>query len=81
MNKERANKSRQENLKPFVIENQNQINSFNGFPFPNFGDFRPKGWKLVETYFVDSSGMGANNEPALSIRQFLDKLKTSRLYD
>lgn len=75
MNKERCREAKKENLKPFIIESQEQIDSFEGFPFPNFGDFRPKGWKLVKEYFCDSSGFGQDGEGALSIRQFLKELK------
>ena len=39
------------------------------------GDYIPKGWKLVNTYFVDNSGLGTNDEPALSFGQFLSKVK------
>jgi len=42
---------------------------------PNFGDYRPKGWKLVETLFVDSSGFGSDNEPALTANQFIERTK------
>lgn len=34
-----------------------------------------KGYELVEEYFVDSSGWGAENEPALTKNQFTEKLK------
>ena len=39
------------------------------------GDYTPKGWQKVETYFVDNSGLGANDELALTFRQFLGKVK------
>lgn len=42
---------------------------------PNFGDYRPKGWKLIETLFVDNSGWGGDNEPALSINKFIARVK------
>jgi len=42
---------------------------------PNFGDYRPKGWKLAERLFVDNSGSGSDNEPALTKRQFLGRVK------
>ncbi len=42
---------------------------------PNFGDYRPKGWELVETYFVDKSGFGANDEPALTFERFCEKVR------
>lgn len=74
-NEERASQARKENIKPFVIESQDQINSFKGFPFPHVGDHVPEGWKLIETYFVDASGFGRVGEGALTVRQFLQKLK------
>lgn len=33
-----------------------------------------KGYELVEEYFVDSSGWGQDNEPALTREQFINKL-------
>ena len=50
------------------------------FPFPFLGSYVPKGWKLTTNYFVDSSGFGEAGEPALTIRQFLGKIKTGRGY-
>lgn len=42
---------------------------------PNLGDYRPKGWKLIEELFVDKSGWGSDSEPALSSGQFMAKVK------
>lgn len=80
MNKERAEEAQEKRLQPFLIENKEQIDSFNQIPFPNLGDFRPKGWELVETHFVDNSGFGRNDELALSVNQFLKKLKVGFAY-
>lgn len=80
VNEEKCNEAKENNVEPFVIENQEQIDSFKGFPFPHIGDYRPKGWKLIETYFVDSSGFGAEDESALSFRKFLDKLRVGYGY-
>ena len=44
------------------------------FPFPNIGSYRPKGWKLVDQLFCDSSGFGSPGEPALTIGQLQAKL-------
>lgn len=38
---------------------------------PNIGSYRPKGWSLVTTHFVDKSGCGRRDEPALTFVQFL----------
>lgn len=79
-NEERCNQAKVDHVEPFVIESQKQIDSFEGFPFPHIGDYRPKDWELIDNYFVDSSGFGAENESALSVRQFLDKLKVGYGY-
>jgi hypothetical protein len=47
---------------------------------PNFGDYRPKGWKLVNTYFVDSSGMGGEDELAMTFAQFARKAREGKGY-
>ncbi len=38
---------------------------------PTFGAYRPKGWRLVERLFVDKTGLGAEDEPALTFGQLL----------
>ena len=42
---------------------------------PDLGDYVPHGYKLIETLFVDNSGFGMDTEPALTIPQFLAKVK------
>ena len=42
---------------------------------PRLGDYTPKGWELVDTYFVDNSGLGSEGESALTFGQFLSKVK------
>ena len=39
------------------------------------GEYIPKGWEKVNTYFVDNSGFGSENEPALTFGQFLTKVR------
>ena len=38
--------------------------------FPFIGDYRPRGYKLVDTLFVDSTGFGDQYEPALTLYAF-----------
>lgn len=40
-------------------------------PFPFVGNRRYRSWKVVETFFVDSSGMGSESELALTARRFI----------
>ena len=51
------------------------VDGFETFPFPFLGDYVPDGWEQVETHFVDSSGLGADDEPALSANQFRKVIK------
>lgn len=78
MNEDVGRFAKSKELQPFVAT------TFTGYEqirnIPNFGDYRPKGWKLVETYFVDSSGFGEESEPALTINEFLKKIKAGRGY-
>lgn len=73
MNK--AKEAKKEKLEPFIIYSLNQIDKMPPFPFPNIGSYKPKGWKLFNKYFVDSSGLGNSGEPALTIEAFMRKLK------
>jgi hypothetical protein len=42
---------------------------------PNIGDYRPKGYKLVDTLFVDKYGFGTEREPALTHGQLVQRVK------
>ena len=68
------------NKKLKIIEDQSEIENYPPFLFPNIGDAVPKGWELVETYFVDSSGFGQIGEPALTVGQFIEKLEVGFAY-
>ena len=43
----------------------------------NLGDRTPRGYVKVEDLFVDSSGWGSENEPAMTFGQFLAKVKAN----
>lgn len=42
---------------------------------PNLGNYYPKGWTLTNRLFVDKSGFGLVGEPALTVEQFIGKVK------
>lgn len=79
MSREAARKAARNNKKPFIVE-RDDLDVMPPFPFPNIGDHHPKGWKHVETHFVDKSGWGSPSEPALTPEQFLAKLVPGRGY-
>ena len=44
------------------------------------GEKTPLGYKVTEVYFVDNSGFGSENEPALTASAFLAKVKSGKYY-
>jgi len=80
MNDAAAKAAKKAGVEPYLIRSQAEIDSWPPFPFPNIGSLKPKGWTEVKDYFVDSSGLGAPNEPALTVNQFKQKLKVGRGY-
>jgi hypothetical protein len=79
MNRDASRIACQKNLVPYVVW-EGDKNLFPPFPFPKLGDYIPKGWKKVNEYFCDSSGLGSEDEPALTIREFKNKLVVGRGY-
>lgn len=75
MNREAAERAALENLSPYVYWDKSELDSFDGFPFPFIGDLEPTGWVEVARHFVDSSGLGAEDEAALSTGQFIDLIR------
>jgi hypothetical protein len=71
MNDVETGKAKHYGKRPMVAKKDGE----NLIGIPSLGDYRPRGWKLVKTLFVDSSGFGAPDEPALTIDQFYSKVK------
>ena len=73
-----ARKAAREKKIPYTPANIEEIKEYatagHPFPFPNLGSHIPRGWKLVETFMCDSSGFGSEDEPALTINGFRNKL-------
>lgn len=63
------------NKQPYVIYDEEEVDTTKTWPFPFIGDFVPKGWEKVDELFVDSSGFGSESEPALTQRGLRAKLK------
>ncbi len=56
---------------PLVVEGEDMPDDARLFEYirymPNIGDYRPRGWKLVEHRLVDKTGLGLEYEPALTV--------------
>lgn len=84
MSEEAGREAAQRNMQPYVPYNEEDVqrmpggelwNGKRGFPFPHLGDHQPAGWTDTgESYFVDSSGLGRDDEPALTWEQFNRRL-------
>lgn len=75
---ERGRIARQQGLEPYLIDSLDEVGP--PFPFPHIGNHVPRGWKIVDKLFVDSSGFGTEGEPALTVNQFLEKLEVGKGY-
>ncbi len=69
MSDDQAKKAARRGSRPYVPFNAAEIDSYPPFPFPNIGSYRPKGWELIDEWFVDKSGWGAADEPAMTTEQ------------
>lgn len=61
--------------KPVCIETLEQLEAMPPFPFPYLGNYCPPNYELVDKWFVDISGFGTDDEPALSSRRLCAKLR------
>lgn len=73
-NAEAAELAAERDQEPFVYWTADEVFERFPFPFPYLGDYRPHGWELTETYFVDATGLGQANEPALTVEAFRRKV-------
>jgi hypothetical protein len=65
-------KAKAEGLEPYIARCDKDENVLR---CPDLGYYLPDGWDRSELYFVDNSGFGSESEPALTINQFLNKVK------
>lgn len=78
MSNEAAEKAAQKKLEPYTFFDKEEMEAATKsgkYPFPFIGDHVPKGWKKIDEWFCDSSGFGADNEPALSKAQLAAKIR------
>lgn len=58
-------------LEPYIpADAEEPLNWTTNVNLPNFGDYRPKGWCLLDSAFVDGTGVGHSWEPALTWAEF-----------
>jgi hypothetical protein len=73
VNNEIARQAAREGLVPYVPLSADEVDT--PFTFPNIGSLKLRGWKRTgQTWFVDKCGQGGTWEPALTWRQFRQRL-------
>jgi len=78
MNADAGIMARGKRLKPYKLNDEDQINGMPPFQFPNFGDEADRmdeEYERVDSLFCDSSGFGSPSEPALTNDQLKSKLR------
>jgi hypothetical protein len=77
--REAADRARAEGLTPLPVEQAVAVfgstGRFGGLPF--LGDYVPEGWVRteIEPLFVDATGHGRDDEPALTLQAFVKELR------
>lgn len=74
MTEEAEERARAEGIEPHVINSLDEIDDYPPFPFKFIGR-NVKGWELLDEHFVDSSGFGADDEPAMTVPRFIRELR------
>ena len=78
LNEEIGRRAKRMNLAPYFLKNSKKLDKMPPYPFPNLGAFAnhyDETMEEVKTFFVDSSGFGREDEPALTREQFHQQLK------
>lgn len=70
-NREAARRAAAENKTPFVFAEPSEVDPSKPLPIPYLGDYVPEGWERTAEHFVDTSGAGREDEPALTAAQFV----------
>lgn len=78
INEQKAREAKEQDIVPVTIHDKHDIESIKSLPF--IGDYRPKAFKLCRVLFVDNSGLGADDEPALTFNQFVNEIVEGRCY-
>ena len=76
VNSQIAARAAEEALEPYAPSTASELDYWPPFPFPNLGHFEPDNWARTDTtFFVDKTGVGSSDEPALTTDQFKRALR------
>lgn len=74
---EAAKQARKSKVVPLILGDAADVDHLGapGYRIPNLGSHVPKGWKMLDHWMCDASGVGADWEPALTQAQLKTKIK------
>ncbi len=76
LNTQIAVEAAEQDARPYVPFDAEELDLYPPFPFPDLGHFEPEGWQRTsQTWFVDGTGGGHGWEPALTAEQFKRELR------
>ena len=70
---EAARKSASKDKIPYIPFDAEEVNEL-GFYIPDLGDYRPRGWELIDEWPCDSSAIVFKNGPALTLNQIKKRM-------
>jgi hypothetical protein len=78
-------KAAKRNRKPLIVEADDiesaKAGDYSGIKIPSLGGFVHPNFKPTgREFFVDKTGYGSEREPALTLKQFIDKLVPGKAY-
>jgi hypothetical protein len=77
LSRKAARKAAREHKRPAMVELEDMDTLEIELRIPNLGDYRPRGYKLIDTWFVDKSGFGVEPEPALTVRTMFARIRAN----
>jgi len=80
INKEKEAEAKNNNLRPIKVFTDGDVDVDKLRNIKHIGDYRPNGFELVNTFFVDSSGLGGADEPAMTFGQLIEIVRGDRYY-
>lgn len=72
MQQEAALRAARDGDKPFIFWPGDEVDPAD---LPFLGDYVPRGWRLVDTFFVDATGWGDEREPAMTIPRWRQEVE------
>jgi hypothetical protein len=75
MNLKAARDAAKRRQKPYVPFDAEEIDGLRSLPFPFLGNYKPKEWELVEELFCDTTGLGSEAEPAVTLTSLKGRMK------